>query len=105
MSNLKTVTPDYHAGMEQIFKVIEIHLSGGSLTTDSLHKEKEHYLSIPVEEPTKDQLELIEVKEKTQSLEAFYNVLDILPISIEKVKSSLVSIGLEVIPITDTQNK
>jgi hypothetical protein len=105
MSNLKTVTSDYHAGMEQIFKVIEIHLIGGSLTAESLQKEKDHYLGIPVEEPTKEQLELIEVQEKTKNLEALYNALDIIPISVDKVKVSLASIGLEVVPIVNNSKQ
>lgn len=103
MSDQKTtpISQDKHDGYAEIFKVMEIHLSTGNFNQEKLDQERSYYLGLPVAPPTKEKIELLEIKQNKIELEQFYDSLAVIPGAIETVKKALAEIGLKAVPVKE----
>jgi len=106
MSNQQTtISQEAHDMLSEAFKTMEIRLSTGDITKEILNEDKSYYLGMPVAPPSKEKIELLEIKQNKIEIEQFYDSLAVIPSAIETVKQALATIGLKTIPVNSGIDK
>ena len=81
---MQTQSQDYHDGLEQAFKVCLIHIKDPQLKA-AIEQERDHYLSVPVEQQTKQELDLAAIEAATAKSELLNTSLELNYINMNKL--------------------
>ncbi|MDB5158468.1 MAG: hypothetical protein JWR50_3175 [Mucilaginibacter sp.] len=100
MSNQKPISQEQLDGRTEIFRIWEINLqSGKPYTMDDLANDKDHWLSVPVLQKTKTEIDIEESRSAAGHLRELNKQAKEVPVNIAAVKSSLAELGLKAVPI------